>query len=795
MATVTLSSAVAAGQQVALAVSGVTNPPAGLQVLSVQTSSDTLAAAAPSYRIVKALAVVAPTLRLSSDAPLASEVTYTVGFTTSAHGGLVAGYGSITLVAPRGTAFPLFPADYSITDVSTRTTAGLSGAPSVVDGGSVVSVPVDAAIAAGQSVSLAVAGVINPAPGAGTITVETSSDSAPATTPAHRLVAAGGVARVTLSLSSDRASAPGTIWKAHFTTSSRGSLAAGRGVIVLAAPPGTVLPAIGADYVVSAAGATGAAAAGLQLLSGGATAEVTVPAAIAGGSPVSLVVSGVTNPGSGTTRLDVSTSSQPVPVPVRFVLAGAGTAPGARAGAATVLSVRPSSTAAGADLVSYVLRARTSAHGRLATGPAGQPTAGTITVKGPVGTRFDACPGGCAETAYLIDGQNVATPAVSADQATVTLPVPADIGPSQVVTVTLNGVTNPGTLGPQSLSVWTSAGPVPAVATFSTTAPGRVAALSARLSSPTEAAPGVAYTVRFRTGPHGALAGGNASVPGTVTLSAPAGTVFPDCFNGEQGCFPSYVIDGQPVAGGEGSESGNGSMVTLALPRPVAAGQVVVVSVAGVTNAPASGRHSFGLWTSSDPVPVRTTVAMTTPGSVSAASVRLSSRAAGASAVDYTVRLRTGGSGALAAGFGPLQGGVGAVPSQTLTLLAPAGTAFPSCFSYEQGCWPTYVINGKAVVPGGGTVADNGSMVSLALPGAVAAGQTVRIDIDEMVNPAAAGPTTMTVWTSSDPVPVRNPVHPDRSRDGGCRRIGLVQLRRRGVGGGLPRGLHHQPGR
>ena len=241
-------------------------------------------------------------------------------------------------------------------------------------------------------------------------------------------------------------------------------------------------------------------------------------------------------------------------------------------------------------------------------------------------------------------------------------------------------------------------------------------------------------------------------------MRAPGGTVFPDCFGGLESCYPSYVIDGQAVAGAQGSESGNGSMVTLAVPKPIAAGQVVSVSIAGVTNAPATGLHSLALWTSSNPVPVRAAFALSARRAVTDAAINLSSTVAGASGVVYTVRFRTGAHGALPSGFGRLQGGVGAVPAETVTLVGPAGTVFPGCFSFEQTCYPTYLINGNKVVPGGGSLGAEGAMVTLALPKAVAAGQLVTISIDEMANGTAPGRRALTVWTSSDPVPVRIPL-------------------------------------
>ena len=566
--------------------------------------------------------------------------------------------------------------------------------------------------------------------------METSSDSLPVSTPTYRLTPATGVTGGALSLSPSRALATGATWKVHFDTNTRGALAAGHGVIVLAAPAGTGLPSSGGDYLVSAGGAPGAAPSELQLLAGGSTADITVPDAVADSSPVSVVVSGVTNPGAGTAPLEVSTSSQAAPVALPAVLSGAGAA--ARTGPVTVLSARPSSTAAGAGLVSYVLRLRTSAHGALATGPAGAAATGTITVTGPAGTRFPACPSGCSGPAYLVDGQNVADPEVSGDLSTVSLPVPADIGPSQVVTLTLNGATNPASPAPRRCPC----GPRRTPARSGPPSPPRLRAGSRpyRPTCPARRRERQEWPTRCASVPGRGPDGDEHKLgPGHRHLARPGGHRVPQLLRLRAGVLPDLRHRRSCGRCRGGALSGNGSMVTLALPEPVAAGQVVVMSIVEMTNASATGQHSLTLWTSSDPVPVRTVFALTAPAAVSAPSVVLSSRAAGASSVDYTVRFRTGSHGALPKGFGPLQGGAGAAPFGSVTLLAPSGTAFPVCFSYEQGCFPTYLIDGQEVVPGGGSVAANGSMVTLAVPKPVAAGQRSASPLMRWPTPARPG--------------------------------------------------------
>ena len=293
---VTVGAPVAAGQRVSLVVAGVANAAPGPQSLAIATSSGIRPVAAPPYRLVPAAGVVAPSLSLSSDAAGAGQVTYTVGFTASAQGGLVANQGTITLVAPEGTVFPA--ADYSVTDVSTKTTSPVSGNPEVTGGGSVVTVTLVSALAAGQQVSLAVAGVANPPAGRGALTVATSSDTVTASAPLYRLTGATGVVGPSLSLSSDAAGAALVTYTVGFTTSSQGGLVASQSTITLVAPQGTVFPSFAPDYSLTNSGTntTSSIYGNPSVAGGGRVVTVTLGAAVAAGAQVALVVAGVTNP-------------------------------------------------------------------------------------------------------------------------------------------------------------------------------------------------------------------------------------------------------------------------------------------------------------------------------------------------------------------------------------------------------------------------------------------------------------------------------------------------------------------
>src|SRR5207302_1605907 len=122
---------IAAGDGVRVAANDTANPvstSAG-DVVSVSTSSDTVAANTPTYSITAAQALASPSVSLSSTAAGATHVTYTVAFTTSSTGALVPGYGTITLAAPAGTAFSTNGGNYLITDTTTSLSCSLNNTP------------------------------------------------------------------------------------------------------------------------------------------------------------------------------------------------------------------------------------------------------------------------------------------------------------------------------------------------------------------------------------------------------------------------------------------------------------------------------------------------------------------------------------------------------------------------------------------------------------------------------------------------------------------------------------------
>ncbi|MGH9091266.1 MAG: hypothetical protein ACRDZR_07815, partial [Acidimicrobiales bacterium] len=354
-----VSAPVGASTTLTLVVRDVVNPPPGPLDVQISTSAQPQPVTASGGAVVAPAGVSAATLSVSTPAAGAGQVQWTVGFTTSPSGGLVAGYGAgtVTLTGQAGTVFPTSLADYKI---GATYPYGLS----VAAGGSSVALELRTAVGPSAAVTVAIAGVTNPVAGAPLqVTVRTSSDTVPATAGASAGTAAGesAVATPTLSVSSPQVGATGTTWTVTFTTSAHGPLAAGfaAGTVTLTGAPGTVFPNGVAYYKVN-----GAYPAGSQVSPDGSTVTLPLGQAVAASTGVTLTVTNVTNPSTSSATLGVRTSSDlgevvASPVP----LTGTAVAPSAVTG--TSLSV--ANPEAGAQ-TTWTVGLTTSASGGLAAG-------------------------------------------------------------------------------------------------------------------------------------------------------------------------------------------------------------------------------------------------------------------------------------------------------------------------------------------------------------------------------------------------------------------------------------------
>jgi hypothetical protein len=310
--------AIAARDKVRITYTEVANAPVtGLQTASFSTSSDTTPVTAPCTLTSGSQRVSALSVSESSTAAGASEVDYTVDFTASPTGGLVASQGTVTLALPAGSVFIRgnFFGGLSM-DVQDLTTGqngssfGFEG--SFSDGAATFTCPLPIAIAARDKVRITYTEVANaPVTGLQTASFSTSSDTAPVTA-SFTLTPPSSVAAPTAALSTQAPGAAGT-YQVGFTTSAGGGLAANNGAIVLAAPAGTVF---GPGTAYSIADFTSGRTATVRgsASSGGATVTLTVPFAIDGGDQVAVTATGVTNPtAAGSDVMRISTTSDTVP--------------------------------------------------------------------------------------------------------------------------------------------------------------------------------------------------------------------------------------------------------------------------------------------------------------------------------------------------------------------------------------------------------------------------------------------------------------------------------------------------
>jgi hypothetical protein len=232
-----------------------------------------------------------------SDRQGAASANWTVGFTTSASGALAIG-GTITINAPASTTFPSAASAYKVNGTTVTAT------PTTAAGTVTIATPV--AVGNSSAISVVITGVTNPTAGTyanSSFSISTSADTA-ASNPASGLSFGSVVSGVSFSPSSP-VSAVSANWTVGFTTSASGALAIG-GTITINAPASTTFPSAASAYKVNGTTvtATPTTAAG--------TVTIATPVAVGDSSAISVVITGVTNPASGTyanTAFSISTSA------------------------------------------------------------------------------------------------------------------------------------------------------------------------------------------------------------------------------------------------------------------------------------------------------------------------------------------------------------------------------------------------------------------------------------------------------------------------------------------------------
>ncbi len=356
-----LRTSVPAGDSLTLAVIGALNPvSAGKYSLDVSTSKSTSPVASPTYDIV----ANGPSFSAAASVQTpSSPSTYTLGsFTVPAAlsaGDLIAVSSYAGAGATDDVTFPGATSSYQLTDATNPAASGPPGSVSLTgvgagQSGQTVLLKVLHGIAAGDRLSLSIAGVINPSSAqSDTVTAAAPSSATPATA---TLDIGMSVYDVSMSVSPTTAAATGAIYTIGFEPTT--ALPAGA-TVTLAGPPGTSFA--GASVVLSdishpsGSGTVGPASLTLARSGGSGTdnkVTFSVPNIIFAGDHMVAQVVNVTNPAAGTygptgTPMMISTGTDPVAVSLpTYIVAAAPavvlpvlTASSASAGAATNYSI------------------------------------------------------------------------------------------------------------------------------------------------------------------------------------------------------------------------------------------------------------------------------------------------------------------------------------------------------------------------------------------------------------------------------------------------------------------------
>jgi hypothetical protein len=574
---------VPAGDALTVTLNGVTNPTTpGPATVSVSTSSDTTPATA-SISIATTTSVTSLSATPSSSAAGALS-TWTIGFTTSSSGALEGSAGStITVTLPTGTILGSFTGG-TVTDV---TTGQIVNYPyyyyydCTVVSGTTVSCPIYyyETVNAGDVVSVVLYGVTNPTTtGPATVSVSTSSDTLAAST-STSITTDRSVTSLSATPSSSAAGALST-WTADFTTSSSGDLegAAGSSISVTL-PTGTTLGSFAggtvfdttADRTVGSNCSVASGTTVICLIYNG----YSVPA----GDAVAVTLNGVTNPtATGPATVSVSTTSDTRSASASTTIT--------TAQPVASPTVKPSSSAVGA-LTSWTIGFVTSSSGDL-EGTAGS----SITITLPTHTTLGSFAGGTVfdTTADQTVGSNCSV--VSGTTVTCQIYNGYSVPAGDAVTVSIAGVTNPTTAGSTTTRVVTSSDTKSVTASASVTSAQSVKSLSVTPSSSVAGAI-TTWTIGFTTSSSGDLEGTAGS---TITVTLPAGTSMGSFTGGD-------VADSttDQTVGSRCTVTG-GTTVSCAIydGASIRAGDVVSVSLNGVTNLTTTGPVTVSVSTSSD---------------------------------------------------------------------------------------------------------------------------------------------------------------------------------------------------
>ncbi|HSZ35510.1 MAG TPA: fibronectin type III domain-containing protein, partial [Acidimicrobiales bacterium] len=335
--------AIAPGDRVEIAWSGVTNPSSstGPQAIQIATSADPTATGfTPPLSLVAPTSVSNGTLTsVSSTSESASQVAYTTTF--KATNSLIAGNATISLTLPSGYSTPAYTSNcnfITIVDETTSNSENCAQANPTTSGQTITFVPL-ISINPGDTVQVVWYGISNPASVTNPLTFELNTSGDPVLdnlAPQVNLTSPTGVGSLTISPSNATAGTSGVTYTANFTTTnSLVSETNANSVITMAFPTGTGLPSIttncGQVVLDDLTTTTDYSCSPSTPTVSGETLTYAVPADIAAGDHLQLQVLGVTNPTStsctGSQSASLDTSADPMSESASYTIASASLAP------------------------------------------------------------------------------------------------------------------------------------------------------------------------------------------------------------------------------------------------------------------------------------------------------------------------------------------------------------------------------------------------------------------------------------------------------------------------------------
>ena len=551
------------------------------------------------------------------------------------------------------------------------------------------------------------------------------------TSPVQAAVLGPPVTNLTLSLSSDAASATEVTYAIGFVMPAVGAIVAQKDQITLDAPTGTFVavhrtcaPSLTmTDMTTNTSRTSGMCT--TTTSADDSRLSIPSPINIGAGDRVQLMVPTLVNPRKvGVHELSIESSiSGATPVGFQTVRAGA-------IGGLSLVHNR-----AGGNTVTYTVGFTTSPTGALAAGT------GTISVQAPPGS-FSSHPD-CSSRLTVSDlttkgsmSAPMSARTINRDGSQLVISPPIDIGATDDVQVVIPSVRNPAEAGPHDVTVGTSSDGSKSLV-FGNSAAHAVSDLTFSATTLTARASEVVYTIGFTTSGSGGLPAGS----GTIVVQAAAGT-FPvpaRCANAI-----ATITDLVTHASSQdqlclAKESGDGAKVDLVTPFSIGAGQAVRLAITDLHNPDVPGPTTVSVATSSDAAGFATYTVVGVGIPITALSVAASTLAAGATGVTYTFDFATSAVGALAAGSGDI------------IVRGPAGTfpANPAC-GEEAATVTDLTTKASGQDPCTATLTADGTQLQITTPVPIGGGHSVRLAILGLDNPLTRGVRTLSVSTSSN---------------------------------------------